>query len=466
MKKTSFGPLLLMLLVLRGGCVWAQTDTGARDTTGPKPAYAYQDETPPAQPGPKPAYTYPDTTPSLDFLTQSVENSSITLGVTTGFSYSSNAYNFTNAPTSDWWLYHVTPSIKIQQFRPTFSWNVGYSAGYQTYFYRSGPGNANNNLFSQNAKAGFVWQMSRHWQLLANDNFHHSANPFDSYVTAPGTPTMNNPIPIVYTPLTRFTQNYGLMTLSGKISETDTLSFTGTANLRRTSNYNLLTSVPFYNLVSYGGRAAYAHKFSPRLSLGAGYDYNSLDFGTGQQRSGIQVISATVDYLLRPNMTISAWAGPEYTQTKTTINILGQSFITHDSMWSAALGANFGWQDTRNSVRAGFSRQVSDGGGLIATSQVNSVNADYRRMINTKWDATGGVSFFHVVSTTTANRNFNDFFINAVLRYKISKSFNAMANYGFAHLNQSNLFLIGSRNYNTNVVSASITYSWDHPLGR
>ena len=465
MVKTGFGQLLLMFLGLCCGCVSGQTDTGTPDTSGPKPAYTYQDQTPPTQPGPQPAFTYPDTTPSLDFLSESIENSSITLGIKTGFSFYSNAYAG-NGSNSDWWLYHVAPNIRIQQFLPKFSWRAGYAGGYQTYLYSNGRGNTNNNLFSQNADAGFIWQLSPHWQFMANDSFRYSANPFDSYLTTPGNPTMNNPNPIFYTPLTRYTQNLGTMTLTDKLTKVDTLSFNGTANLRRTSTYNLVTSVPFYNLVSYGGRASYAHQLSPSLTLGAGYDYNSLDFSKGIQRSGIQLISGTVDYRLRPNITISVWGGPEYTQTKTIITLLGQSFVIHDSLWSPALGANFGWQTTRNAVRAGFRRQVSDGGGLIATAQVNALNADYRRMITTKWDATVGATYNHIVSTTTPNRNFNNFFIYATVDYKIAKSLNATGNYGFSHLTQSNLFLVGSRDYQTNVVSASISYSWNHPLGR
>ena len=465
--KTGFGQLLVMFLVLCSGCVSAQTDTGTPDTSGPKPAYTYQDQTPPTQPGPQPAFTYPDTTPSLDFLSESIENSSITLGIMTGFSYSSNAYG-TNGANSNWWLYHVTPSIRIQQFFPKFSWRAGYSGGYQTYLYSNGRGNANNNnnLFSQNADAGFIWQLSPHWQLMANNNFHYSANAFGSYPTTPGHPTMNNPNPIFYTPLTRITQNLGTMTLTDKLTKVDTLSFNGTANLRRTSTYNLVTSVPFYNLVSYGGRALYAHQLSPRLTLGAGYDYNSLDFGKGIQRSGIQTISGTVDYLLRPNMTISAWVGPQYTQTKTIVSIFGESFVIHNSLWSAALGANFGWHTTRNAVRAGYNHQVSDGAGIIATSQVNSVNGDYRRMITPKWDATLGATYYHYVSTTVANRTFNNMYTGAGVNYKISKSFNATANYAFAHFTQSNAFLIGTSTYNTNIFAASISYSWNHPLGR
>jgi hypothetical protein len=466
MMKTSFGSSILIFVGLCCGGAWAQTDTGTPDTTGPKPAYTYQDETPPTQPGPKPAYVYPDTTPSLDFLSESIENSSITLGISTGVSYYSNAYA-TATTSSDWWLFHVTPSIHIQQYFPEFSWNAGYSGGYQTYAYQGGRVNQNNNLFSQVANAGFLWQMSPHWQLSANDSFQYSANPFDSFLTIPGTPTMNNPNPIVYTPLTQYTLNRGQMTLTDQLTKVDTLSFNGTANLRRTSTYNLVTSVPFYNLVSYGGRASYAHQLSPRLTLGAGYDFNSLDFGKGQQRSGIQTISATIDYLIRPNMTISGWIGPEYTMTKSVLVIpIFGPIIRHDSLWSTSLGADFAWHTTRNSARASYSRQISDGSGLIATSQVNNVSGDYRRMLTPKWDATVGGTLYHDVSTLTPNRSFNNFYVNAGVSYKISKNFVAVGSYGYTRLTQSNAFLIGSGGYSANILSASISYSWNHPLGR
>jgi hypothetical protein len=463
--KTSYGPLSMLFLVLCCGCVWAQTDTGTPDTTGPKPAYTYDEQTPPTQPGPKPAFTYPDASPSLDFLTQSIENSSITLGIGAGFSYYSNAYAL-GTTNSDWWLFHVSPSIRIQQFFPKFSWNAGYSGGYQRYEYQSGPGNTNNNQFSQSANAGFLWQMSPHWQLQGNDNFSYSANPFDSYLTTPGTPTMNNPNPVVYTPLTNSTQNTGLMTLTDQLTKVDTLSFNGTANLRRTSNYNLVTSVPFYNLVSYGGRAAYAHQMSPRLTLGAGYDYNTLDFGKGQQRSGIQTITATIDYVIRPNMTISGWVGPEYTTTKTVITLFGQSFIVHDSLWSTSGGATFGWRNVRNSIQASFSRQVSDGGGIIGTSLVNMVSGNYRRMLSSKMDATVGARYVHDVSTSVSSRSFDYFYINTGLNYKLAKSLSATALYSYVYQTQSNTILLGNDKYSSNIVGVTVNYTWNHPLGR
>ncbi len=454
-------PLLVVAGMLCCSCASAQTDTSG--TT---------DNTTPVQPGPTPAYTYPDTTPSLDFLTGSTENSSITIGANAGFAFDGNGYPNSNGSQGRW-LTNLGASIKIQQLLPKFSWNLGYNGGLQLYNQISGRSNSATSRYSQGASAGFIWQFAKHWQMLANDQYSHSADPFDSFLTIAGTPTANNPNAVAYYPLTQFTQNTGVLTLTNQFSKRDTLSFTGTADLRRTSTYNLVTSVPFYNLESYGGRLAYSHQFSARLSLGGGYDYNSLDFGKGQQRSGIQTIQATVDYLLGRNMTITGWIGPQYASTKTTVSIPNPFppptffyFVSQSSLWSTALGVNFGWRDRRNAVRAGYSRSISDGGGITATSQVNSANASYRRQIARKWSGMLGIGFIDVASITLQSRTFSNYTVNAGVSYQIAKSLNATADYARIHSTQSNAFLINSGTYNDNRVGVSISYHWSHPLGR
>jgi len=454
--------LLVVMMVLCCVCALAQTDTGVNtDTTAP------------TQPGPKPAYTYPDTTPSLDFLTGSIENSSITLGVHGGFSFDNNGYPNSNG-SQNRWLTNVGANIHIRQFLPKFSWNLGYSGGLQTYQQISGSANSNSPRYAQTASGGFIWQFAPHWQVLGNDSYVDSADPFASFLTIPGNPTANNPNAVAYYPLTQFTQNNALLTLTDQLTKRDTLSFTGTANNRNTSTYNLVSSVPFYNLISYGGRFAYSHQLSARLSLGGGYDYNSLDFGKGQQRSGIQTIQFTIDYLLRPNMTLTGWVGPQYTSTKTEVFLpnpfpppatifLGEN---HSSLWSTALGINFGWKDRRNAVRAGYSRSISDGGGITATSQINTADASYSRQIARKWSGVVGGRYLNSASTTLQNRTFNNYFINVGLNYQIAKSFTATADYARVHQTQSNAFLINSGSYNDNRVGVSISYNWNHPLGR
>jgi hypothetical protein len=408
----------------------------------------------------------------LDFLSGSIENSSITIGLNGGFAFDSNGYPNTNG-SQQRWLTNLGASIRLQQFLPKLSWNLAYSGGLQLYNQLSGPSNGNSSRYSQTGSGGLIWQFAPHWQLLANDHFVDSADPFNSFLTIPGVPSANNPNAVAYYPLTSFLQNSGIVTLTDQVTKRDTLSFSGTADLRRTASYNLATSVPFYNLTSYGGRFNYAHQVSARLNLGGGYDFNSLDFGKGQQRSGIQTITFTVDYLLRPNMTISGWVGPQHTSTKTTVSVPNPFpppafffFSNQNSFWSTAAGFNFGWKDQRNAVRAGYSRSVSDGGGITATSQVNTVNATYSRQLARKWRGSLGGRYLNSTSTSQQNRKFNNYFVNVGVNYQIAKSFNATADYSRVHQNQSNAFLINSGTYNDNRVGVTISYQWSHPLGR
>jgi len=460
--KRRFGPILIALGLLSASCVWAQTDSGTSDTGAP------------TQPGPQPAFTYPDAKPSMDFLSGSLENSSITLGIGTGFTYDSNAFR-SSVNSAGRWLFQVTPNIAIQQFRPKLSWHLSYSGGFQTYTNPSTIQNTGNtNTFAQYVTAGFRWQMSPRWQMEGSNTFSYTSDPFSSSTTTPGSPTQNNPNQVSSVPLTQYKLNAAVLELTNRLSNTDSLAFVGTQNLRDTSTYNLVTSVPFYNLISYGGRANYNHRLSSRLTLGAGYNYNSLDFGRGQQRSGIQTFQFTVDYVLRPNMSISGWIGPEYTSTKSVLAIpipgtIPLQFISltgHNSLWSIAGGATFSWRGARNAFQASFSRQVNDGGGVIATAQVLQVNGSYRRQMTQKLDLLANLGYFHNTSTTLSIRTFNNIYSSVGVTYRLMRSVSANAYYYYVHQAQSTAILIGPNSYNDNRYAVSINYSWNHPLGR
>lgn len=422
------------------------------------------------QPGPKPAFTYPDTTPSLDFLSQAVENSSLTLGLAGGIGYFSNLNRSSGNGSSSRVLFQIRPSIKIQTYSPKLAWSLGYSGGLQSYTQPSSLNgtNGNNNIFSQNATADILWQLAAHWQLHVNDSFVYSANPFDSYLTSPASPSLNNPAPNTYVPLSRYMNNTGLLELTDRLTAHDTLDFSGTSYIRRTSNSNLVT-VPFYNLVSYAGRASYNHQFSPQLTLGVGYNYNSLDFGHGVQRTGAQTLLLSAQYTIRPHMVVSVWVGPEYSSTKNVVGIPVFGFVfyqtTHSSLWSPAGGATFGWQGLRNSFRADFSRQVSDGGGFLPTTLMYRISGTYRRRLARRWDGQLGVTYWNNKSITISNRRFSYTMVDAGVSYEVTRSVLALMEYSYASETQQNITL-GAPSYNDNRVQFTVQYAWHHPLGR
>jgi hypothetical protein len=402
----------------------------------------------------------------LDFISQAAENSALTLGVSGGIGYFGNIGRDTNSSNQNRVLLQVRPSIKIEQYRPKLVWYFSYAGGLQSY--TEGGNSGYSNIFGQAATADILWQFAKHWQMHADDQFIYSANPFDSYITHQGSPTVNNPAPETYFPLSRYTRNSGLLEITDQLTLHDTLDFSGTSYLRRTSSSDL-TTVPFFNLISYGGRASYNHQLSPRWTLGAGYNYNSLDFGHGLQRTGVQTLMLSGQYLIQPHMVISIWVGPEYSSTKSVVAIplLGFTFyqIFHTSLWSTAGGATFGWQGIRNSFRADFSRQVSDGGGILATTQMLRTGAQFRRQLRPRWAVDLGVTYWKDTSITVSSRKFSYTVANVSLTHEISRSLNASLQYAYGHERQQNI-VVGAPSYNDNRIQFNIDYNWHHPLGR
>lgn len=472
--KIQICRLVLLFLVLSTGCAWSQTDASGQSTDtqqpttqGPNPAYSLPDSQQSTTPGPKPAFTYPDSASPLSFLSDNAENSSISLGIGGGIVYDSNVSQFSPGPSESGILYQVRPSIKIQQIRPTLNWMFGYQGGIQSRAYFGDNPNFNNvqnNFWSHNALADILWQFAPHWQVHANDIYVYSADPFDAYLTRSGVPTLNNPNPTIYSPLSVFSENIALLALTNQMTAHDTLTFTGTENFRRASNTGGFTS-PFQNLVSYGGRVDYSHQLSARLGLGGGYDFESLDFGHGLQRSGIQDIKFSVDYLIKPHMSISAWIGPEYTAVKNVVHIFIFTEVIHQSEWNVAGGANFGWQGVHNSLRVSFSHQISDGSVYLGTTSVYQGMINYARVLTSRLNFEGGLQYFNNNSISLARRTFEETIGTASLTRRISPSLSASLRYAFLHETQQHIF-VGKPTYIDNQIGFNVQYTWTHPLGQ
>ncbi len=116
--------------------------------------------------------------------------------------------------------------------------------------------------------------------------------------------------------------------------------------------------------------------------MGGGYNWTSLDFSHGQQRSGISAIQCFANYQLNRSWSLSGWAGPEYITAKTIIVFQGQLCDLVPATTGFRLSAvNIGWQGLRDSFTIGASRQVSDGGGLWPPPPCISLNGAYRRKL-------------------------------------------------------------------------------------
>jgi hypothetical protein len=402
--------------------------------------------------------------PPLALLNEATADTGLQLGFTTGTTIDTNAGGFSLHPLLETW-YFFRPNISVLQIRPKVVWSLSYQGGFSIV-----PQVSTFNSMSHNATGDVLWQFSRKWQAHAHESYVYTADPFESFDTISGTPRYNDPNPTIYVPLAIREQNLASLDLTNQLAIHDSLTFTGSEFFRRYLN----TTTTVYNSFGYVGRAAYQHQFSARLSAGGGYTFQALDFAEGVSRSGIQTFQGYASYQLSPNMYVTGWIGPEYTSTK---NIVPQFCVpgfgcfgyhaTYQANWDVAGGATFGWSGVHNAFRGGFSKSVTDGGGILGTVRLYMLNASYRRQVSPRWALNGGLLYGNNLSVSyfTSPHQYNTWNANVVVERQLSPAWNILAQYFYIHQYQHNIY--GSiPTWNDNRFQLSLQYAWSHSLGR
>ena len=88
--------------------------------------------------------------------------------------------------------------------------------------------------------------------------------------------------------------------------------------------------------------------------------------------------------------TLNGFIGPQYSETQgleTQALVTGAPQPTQSSGWSVSGGAEGGWRNQRTSVSAGYSRSISDGGGVLGSVRVQTVHGTLRRQLVPGWAA-------------------------------------------------------------------------------
>jgi hypothetical protein len=471
--KHRVRPGLVFLVWTLGVCLgaWAQENTPP-PSSAPAPsqdATSSQEST--QSTGPKPQYTKIDPGKSLDFLGEAVGRSNLHLGMILMAAYDTNVAAFSPTRLSQA-SYLVAPHIGISQYRSKFALDLAYDGGLGIY-----PQLSNSDSYSQSATGNLIYQISSHWQVHISDRYSYTADPFGSYFTIVGQPSPSNPNPNTYVPFAVTNQNDAEMDMAYQISRHDTITFTGSESFRRYSNYSpsYTFQTGLYNLISYSGGANYSHKLSAQLSLGGGYNFTSLDFSHGQQRSGISAFQGFVNYQMSKNFSISGWAGPEHITAKTILRFSGRYYTLLQADWVPAFGVNLGWQGLRQAFTVGLSRQVSDGGGLLATTTVYTVNLAYHRKLSARWDGIVSGQYGNNASFAASNLNKMLFpdrkytLLQTVIQLnrQIMPQLTAQLAYSYIRETQTNIYVVDATGtFNDSRVSVLLQYTWNHPLGQ
>lgn len=397
------------------------------------------------------------------FLSEMGRSNYLRGGINVGAAYDDNPLLLSSGAVGDASV-SVFPNLSIEQASARMRWKLAYAGGLtiNQRFTNQDEGSHNLNFDSQ-------YRLSPHVNLRVAENFSLITGLFDAGtgsepVTGAGGPNASLIVPLSTqrSSLTTVETNYhfalnDLIGASGSFYDlhfsnppTDVPAGTGT---------QLTTSLTGSETAS--GSAFWLHRIFGGDWGGASYRFARISFNGGE--SQVHSFFAVDTLNLSTRLTLTGYIGPQYLEN--------QGFLaagTSANNWSLAGGAEGGWRDERTSALAGFSRSVSDGGGVLGAVRLQNVYGNFRRQLFPGWaaavNASHGSNQGLLLLCPTCASSINLTSVGVTLERNVGKSVGLRL--GYSHdletgVESSSPAIDAHRNR----VFATLSYQWAKPLG-
>src|SRR5262249_45734883 len=146
------------------------------------------------------------------------------------------------------------------------------------------------------------------------------------------------------------------------------------------------------------GRGFYALEVSQRHKIGFEYQLQDLRFQGNVARTVDQTIFVFDEISLKPNITLTLYAGPDRSHEHNNILLLESNQTTSvvpmiNDAWSPAGGAMFTWRGRFVSLGLSGQRLVTDGIGSTGAVRTTSGSAELRKNFTNRWSV--GVAYLY-----------------------------------------------------------------------
>jgi hypothetical protein len=352
----------------------------------------------------------------------------------------------------------IFPNLAIERSSSRMKWSLGYAGGLTVNqnFTNENQGSHNLNFDSQ-------FRLSPHVNLRIAEKFLLTTGFFDAgsgtgEPGVPGGPNSNliTPLATQLSSLTTVETNYhfAVNDLVGARGSFYDLNYTNPQGTQQLTNSQTAS-----------GSAFWLHKFFRGDWGGVTYRYDHISYDpTGESR--IHSFYAVNTLNLSNRFSLTGFIGPQYSENQ---GLLSGSPQTND--WSLAGGVDAGWQNLHTALSAGYSRTISDGGGLLGTVRLQNVHANFRRQIVPGWAAALNAAYGTNDSLTppllgTAN-SINLTSVGVSVERNVGKSVGFRM--GYMHDFQRQQFASATQPQNLNASRnrffVTLSYQWAKPLG-
>ena len=408
---------------------------------------------------------------SLAFEPELARTNYLNTGISIGTAFDDNALSTSSDRISNFG-YSVLPYIGLKQSRGRLNWTLDYAAGLTINQQLSSRNQGSHNLGFESE----YW-LSPHVNFLVRDRFLMTTGFFDqvnqNHDGTSGT-VLQTPNQAVITPLAKQTSNTATTQITYQFGRDSQIGGSGTFYQSHYNDAPVNTTLIDTN--SQEAEAFYNHRLFDRDSIGVTYRFQRLTFSPVFNNVLTHSVLATYTFRPRSNLSLSVFAGPQYTNNNSELMVLTMQLpviylsaipISQKS-WSPAVGGSFNWNGQRTSFVADASRMINDGGGLLGAVKLTTFDAAVRRQLSRNYTTelgvvyglsdTVGSSALSYSSVKSATGNFS-------LSRRFGTDFGLTLGYAYAYQLQTNS-APGSTNINHNRAWITISYTFSRPLGR
>ena len=355
---------------------------------------------------------------------------------------------------------YLSATFGFQQTRRRLKWNLSYRPGVIV-----GANSLLRNQFNQVFGTTFELQPTLRWSFKLRQDYSLTTDPFDR-LAAPLQPALgplDTPNQVTVLPPLRRTASFSAAGVKYRFSRHTTLGLTGSYALQNYSDYRDVWAGSLINNRVVTGNTYLSRQVSRRYVLGVEYRVRRLTFSGYDMPTLTHSILSFHQFDVTANTSFVVYAGPEYARTRSQTFAVGNA-PTFSASWSPAAGAIYTWSGVHNSLQAGVSRNVSDGGGVQGPVWLNAGWLRIGRHLTRRWAADLGAELAQQTALAAAPGDRLQILRGgAGFRRELGR--NASLRFSYERLYQTG----GSPLYrpgNHNRVALSIEHSFMRPLGK
>ncbi|MFY9645181.1 MAG: hypothetical protein WAK29_08380 [Terriglobales bacterium] len=398
------------------------------------------------------------------FLSEMERSNYLRGGVNVGATYDDNPLLLSSGAVGNASV-SIFPNLSVEQTSSRMRWKLGYAGGL-TINQRF----TNENQGSHSLIFDSQYRLSPHVNLRVAESFSLTTGFFDAGTgvnvggLGGGNGSLLLPLSTTRSTLTTVETNYhfALNDLIGASGSFYDMHFTNPATdvPPGTQLTNQLT-----NGQTTSGSAFWLHRIFRGDWGGTTYRFQRISFTGGD--TGVHSFLAVDTLSISTRLALTGFVGPQYAVNNGLLP--GGTQATQSSDWSLAGGVDGVWRDERTSVSAGYSRNISDGGGIFGAVRLQTIHGSLRREIVPGW--TGSVFASHgsnlaiLLPSPTSVSSITLTSVGVTAERNVGRSMGLRIGYNHDLEKESGSTPASALNAGRNRVFVTLSYQWAKPLG-